>query len=135
MGGEERRMNQKVFRNESAVVLMSGGQDSTTCLIWAKKHFAKVYAIGFFYNQKHAVELEVAKHICVTQEIPFKIVDIGFIQDIVTSNLFKDTADVNQDHTNQKLLPASFVPYRNQLFLTIAAGWADTLDSRKGDWS
>ncbi|MBQ6561450.1 MAG: 7-cyano-7-deazaguanine synthase, partial [Paludibacteraceae bacterium] len=45
---------------KTAVVLLSGGQDSTTCLYWAKKNFDKVYAIGFNYGQKHVLENEIA---------------------------------------------------------------------------
>ena len=52
------------YKSEDAVVLASGGQDSTTCLAWAKKHFNKVYAISFFYGQKHSVENEIAQKIC-----------------------------------------------------------------------
>ena len=51
------------YKSEDAVVLASGGQDSTTCLAWAKKHFNKVYAISFFYGQKHSVENEIAQKI------------------------------------------------------------------------
>ena len=50
-----------MMKNDSAVVLFSGGQDSTTCLFWAKKHFKKVYALSFLYGQKHAHEVELAR--------------------------------------------------------------------------
>ena len=52
------------MKNDSAVVLFSGGQDSTTCLFWAKKHFSKVYALSFLYGQKHAHEVELARGPC-----------------------------------------------------------------------
>lgn len=118
------------YKTEDAVVLASGGQDSTTCLAWAKKHFNKVYAISFFYGQKHSVENDIAKEICESMDIPLKTVDISFMKDIVVSNLFDGTDDVNCGHSQNKDVPASFVPYRNLLFLTVAAGWAGTVGAK-----
>lgn len=118
------------YKSENAVVLASGGQDSTTCLAWAKKYFNKVYAISFFYGQKHSAENEIAQNICDSMEIPLKTVDISFIKDIVVSNLFQGTADVNSCHSQNKDVPSSFVPYRNLLFLTVAAGWAGTVGAK-----
>ena len=46
---------------EAAVVVFSGGQDSTTCLLYAKKHYKKVYAVSFDYHQRHVAELDAAK--------------------------------------------------------------------------
>ena len=51
------------MNNETALVVVSGGQDSTTCLFWAKKHFKKVYALSFIYGQKHVKEVELAREI------------------------------------------------------------------------
>ena len=118
------------YKSEDAVVLASGGQDSTTCLAWAKKHFNKVYAISFFYGQKHSVENEIAQKICDSMDIPLKTVDISFIKDIVVSNLFQGSADVSGQHSQNKDVPSTFVPYRNLLFLTVAAGWAGTLGAK-----
>lgn len=118
------------YNEEEAVVLMSGGQDSTTCLFWAKENFKKVHAISFFYNQKHDRETELAREICEELDVSFKLVDISFMQDLVVSNLFQNTGDVNEGHRNNSEVPSSYVPYRNLLFLTLAAGWADTLKVR-----
>ncbi|MBN2736697.1 MAG: 7-cyano-7-deazaguanine synthase QueC [Spirochaetales bacterium] len=119
------------FSHEAALVLTSGGQDSTTCLFWALKNFASVQAISFFYSQKHAIEVETAREICDELKIPFKLVDISFMKDLVVSNLFQGTADVNQgSHPQDDKVPSTFVPYRNLLFLTLASGWAGTINTR-----
>jgi 7-cyano-7-deazaguanine synthase len=60
-----------------AVILFSGGQDSTTCLYWAKKRFNKVYAVGFDYGQKHKIELDAAQKICDKEKINYKIFDVN----------------------------------------------------------
>ena len=54
-------MQKQIYKNMKAVILLSGGQDSTTCLYWAKKQFSEIYAIGFDYGQMHVKELEQAK--------------------------------------------------------------------------
>ncbi|MBN1409749.1 MAG: 7-cyano-7-deazaguanine synthase QueC [Spirochaetales bacterium] len=118
------------YSEEAALVLASGGQDSTTCLFWALKNFKKVYGISFFYGQKHSAEIEAAESICKELKVDFKKIDISFIRDIVISNLFKDSGDVKETHALSKEVPASFVPYRNLLFLTVASGWAGTLRVR-----
>lgn len=113
--------------NRKALVLMSGGQDSATSLVWAKKNFDEVEAISFYYQQKHQMETTAAKKICDHFAVPNKLVDISFIAGIVKSNLFTDTGSVNDEHPLQPEVPASYVPYRNLLFLTVAAGWASTI--------
>ena len=56
------------MNRSDALVVFSGGQDSTTCLFWAKKHFSKVYALSFVYGQKHVKEVELARSIAAGQE-------------------------------------------------------------------
>lgn len=111
---------------EKAVVVFSGGQDSTTCLYWAKKRAKVVEAITFAYGQKHAIEIECAKTICQREGIKHTIVDISFLDQIVESALLSN-GDVNE--TNEKGLPASFVPNRNQLFYTLAHAYAQKIDA------
>ena len=57
---------------KKAIILFSGGQDSTTCLYWAKEKFDKIYAIGFDYGQKHKIEIEAAQKICDKENIEYK---------------------------------------------------------------
>ncbi|MGB8192118.1 MAG: 7-cyano-7-deazaguanine synthase QueC [Chitinophagaceae bacterium] len=110
---------------DSALVLFSGGQDSTTCLFWAKKNFAHVEAIGFTYNQKHAVELQQATIIAEKAGVPYRVMDIrGMLRG---SALTEHEKDVSARHELNDSLPASFVPGRNAVFLTIAISHAYTL--------
>jgi len=107
-----------------ALVLFSGGQDSTTCLFWARQQFEKVTALGFRYGQKHDVELQQATLIADKAGVPFHIIDItGMLQG---SALTEHHKDVSSKHEWNENLPASFVPGRNAVFLTIASSYAFT---------
>lgn len=103
----------------ASLVLFSGGQDSTTCLYWAKSKFDRIEAIGFKYGQKHDVELQQAAFIAELAGVPFEIVDISGV--LRGSALTEHEKDVSAQHELNPDLPASFVPGRNALFLTIAA--------------
>jgi len=118
------------YNDEKVLVLTSGGQDSTTSLCWAIKNFKEVEAISFDYNQKHSNEITIAKKITSKLNIPHKVIDIGFISQVVQSDLFQGEGEFSQVNKNGEELPSSFVPYRNMLFLTIAAGWADTIGAK-----
>ena len=108
--------------HDSALVLFSGGQDSTTCLYWAKQKFKRVEAIAFDYGQKHSVELEQARLIADKANVPFASFDIRGT--LSGSALTEYEKDVSAEHESNSALPASFVPARNALFLTLAAGHA-----------
>jgi len=109
---------------EKAVVIFSGGQDSTTCLYWAKKNYDEVHAITFAYGQRHEVELRCAKEICEKENVPHVVVDMQFLGTLVDSALING-GDVNRILDNG--LPASFVPNRNQLFITLAHAYAQKI--------
>src|SRR5919205_1165589 len=94
--------------SNSALVLFSGGQDSTTCLFWAKHQFAKVEAVGFKYGQKHEVELKQAQIIADKAGVPFHIIDITGM--LGGSALIEHHKDVSAQHELAPNLPASFVP-------------------------
>lgn len=111
--------------SSSALVLFSGGQDSTTCLYWAKQQFHHVEALGFTYNQKHEVELKQAAIIAGKAGVPFKVMDIRGI--LRGSALTEHDKDVSASHELNHDLPASFVPGRNAVFLSIAISHAYTL--------
>lgn len=124
--------SQKVFdvvesvKGKSAVVVLSGGQDSVTCLGLALRNFDKVYAVGFAYGQKHEVELHCAARICAEHGVEFDIFEIPALQQIGNSALIRgdEQKDVSAKHAQNSSLPASFVPNRNALFLTIAHAYA-----------
>lgn len=110
---------------KKAVVLLSGGQDSTTCLYWALSKGFEVHAIGFDYGQRHKIELELATKIAQGAGVPYKIFDVkGIFQN---SSLVDMTQDVNAPHSVNKDLPSSFTAGRNMVFLSIAAGYAYNL--------
>jgi len=109
-----------------ALVVLSGGQDSVTCLGLALAEYKSVEAISFVYGQKHAIELECAKLLCAKYNVPHKIVDLSFIGGVVTSALTSN-GDVNKPHAYKPGLPASFVPNRNALFLTVAHAYAQEI--------
>lgn len=114
--------------DRTALVLFSGGQDSTTCLFWALAPaplgggFAAVRALGFDYGQRHAVELEQARRIADAAGVPFDVVDLRGL--LGGSALTDPSQDVGAAHPLAPGLPAAFVPGRNALFLTVAAARA-----------
>ena len=107
---------------KKALILLSGGQDSTTCLFWAKSKFDKLIAIGFNYNQRHIIELECAKKICDNEKILFKIIKLNKL--LSNSALIDKNKDLNTNHPSNKNLPNSFVPGRNLIFLSLASTYA-----------
>ena len=125
-------MQQELFATErskkSALVVLSGGQDSTTCLFWALKHFDKVFAITFDYHQRHNREITSAQYIAAFANVPHAIVEIGPVlrgaSPLISTNELEQYKD---HHSLPGGLEKTFVPMRNQLFLTIAANHAYSL--------
>lgn len=107
-------------QNESALVCLSGGQDSTTCLYWALKNFDHVEAVCFSYGQKHALEVEVARRIAEKAGVEFSLLDLSLLGQM-THNALTDASVVMDKEKPADALPNTFVPGRNMLFLTLAA--------------
>jgi 7-cyano-7-deazaguanine synthase len=110
----------------NALVVFSGGQDSTTCLYWAKQRFSTVYAVSFDYRQRHSVELESAKKIAAIADVHHEIIDLGPI--FAGLSPLTDLSRAVETYDNVEQLPAgiadTFVPGRNILFFTVAANRA-----------
>lgn len=113
--------------NQGALVLFSGGQDSTTCLAWALARYPRVETIGFDYGQRHAIELTVRPTVlqkmrALSPEWQDKLgedhmIDLSLLADISDTALTRDVEIAMQDNG----LPNTFVPGRNLLFMTVAA--------------
>lgn len=114
----------------SALVLFSGGQDSTTCLAWALERFSRVETIGFDYGQRHGVELECRLHVrsALQQDFPRWSSKLGddHLLDLTLLGQISDTAmtDARAIEASAQGLPNTFVPGRNLLFFNFAAAIA-----------
>lgn len=112
---------------DRALVLFSGGQDSTTCLAWALSRYTRVETIGFDYGQRHAIELSVRPSILqklrtLSPQWDSRLgddhmVDLSLIAKISDTAMTRDVEIVMQENG----LPNTFVPGRNLLFMTVAA--------------
>lgn len=116
-------------KRKRVLVVFSGGQDSTTCLGQALADSHEVIALSFVYGQKHATEIEAAKDIIAELsvegfEIMHHIMDLEPVLGKMQSSALVNHGDVTQPHPLLPNLPASFVPVRNALFLTVAFGLA-----------
>lgn len=111
------------MNKEKAVVVFSGGQDSTTCLFWAKEKFKEVIAVSFDYNQKHKSELDCAKVLCDKYQIEHHILDLGLLNQLAPNSLTRTSIPVDKDAPEEGT-PNTFVDGRNLLFLTFAAVFA-----------
>ncbi|HLY07227.1 MAG TPA: 7-cyano-7-deazaguanine synthase QueC [Rhizomicrobium sp.] len=121
------------MNDDAALVLFSGGQDSTTCLAWALARFARVETVGFDYGQRHATELVARRRILLRLKSEFAkwqnalgddhLLPLEVLPAIGGSALFATSAGQTFD-TLANGLPASFVPGRNMLFLAAAGALA-----------
>jgi 7-cyano-7-deazaguanine synthase len=116
--------------DSAALVLFSGGQDSATCLAWALSRYGRVETVGFFYGQRHEIEMEARQEVLRRLRAEFPdwrarlgddhIVNIPALGDMSDTALTRD-AQIAYGETG---LPTTFVPGRNVLFFTLAAALA-----------
>ena len=112
---------------KKAVVLLSGGLDSTTCLAVAKSQGYDCYTLSFDYGQKHRSELQAANTIarhyqaCQHEVVALSIGNLG------GSALTDEAIDVPSHHIDSPSIPVTYVPARNTTFLSIALGWAEII--------
>lgn len=109
-------------KNKEALVLHSGGQDSTTCLVWALKEFESVRLISFDYGQRHYAELKAAKAIAKKLKLPHKTLKLPIISQLTKNALTDNSIKVKAGKKDE--LPTTFVDGRNALFLNVAAIYA-----------
>lgn len=114
------------MKKNAAVVIFSGGQDSTTCLAWAMKKFNEIHAITFDYGQRHKKELQSARKIAKLTGIPLKIQKINLFKGLTQDALLNHKAKITGG--DEKNLPSTFVPGRNLIFISTAAIFAKQLN-------
>ena len=123
-------MSQFVTNPKAAIVLFSGGQDSTTCLVWALERFEHVETVGFDYGQRHRIELEARPRVigALKEAFPAWAAKLGedHMVDLAALGQVSDTALTREVgiEMSQNGLPSTFVPGRNLVFLTFAAAIA-----------
>jgi len=107
------------MKTDSAIVLFSGGQDSTVCLVWALERFKDVITVGFDYGQTHSVELECRTKVLalLNPDGEDHVLQLAILNEISETALTSDMEITMQENG----LPSTFVPGRNILFLTTAA--------------
>ena len=109
--------------DEPALVVLSGGQDSTTCLFWAQRHFAAVHALSFTYGQKHVLEVELARALAAKAGATFEAMDLPLVGQL-GRNALTDTSIAMDETKPAGGPPNTFVPGRNLFFLSVAAVYA-----------
>jgi 7-cyano-7-deazaguanine synthase len=118
-----------VVIDKPAVVLLSGGLDSTTALAIARTEGYKPYALSFSYGQRHTIELEAARRVAQTQGVARHVIaDIDLR--VFGGSALTDNIEVPQHDSADELgdeIPVTYVPARNTVFLSFALAWAETL--------
>ena len=111
----------ETLKNDKALVVFSGGQDSTTCMFYAKENFKEVELVTFQYGQRHDLEIEVAENIAKEQGLKHHILDMSLLSQLSTNALTDHNMEIEN---NEDGIPNTFVPARNLLFLSFAGALA-----------
>ena len=111
-----------------AVVLLSGGVDSTTTLAIAKAQAFACYALSFRYGQRHVIELEAARRVATASGVEHKIIDIDLRA--FGGSALTDDISVPKDRPLDDTIPVTYVPARNTIFLSFALAWAEVLGAQ-----
>lgn len=117
-----------MLKDEKAIVVFSGGQDSTTCLFWALQTFKEVEAVTFNYNQRHVAEIDCAKEIAEELGVKHHILDMSLLNQLAPNALTRDDIEVKAGEDGA--LPSTFVPGRNLLFLSFAGVLANQVGAK-----
>jgi 7-cyano-7-deazaguanine synthase len=116
------------MKNEKAVVLFSGGIDSTTALYWAKKEFYSVFAMVVNYAQRHSIEVNMAERVAAQLQVETHVIQFP-LKDIVFSALIDKEKEIPESlatSKNEAGIPFTYVPFRNGIFLSLAAAFAES---------
>ena len=112
---------------KKAVIVLSGGLDSTTCMGIAKEAGYDLYPITFSYGQRHDREIEQAKQVAAYFKVQeHRIVDVGFFGQIGGSALTDQEIEVRTDGVDDEI-PSTYVPARNMIFLSLASAYAEVI--------
>ena len=106
------------MKKDKAIVVFSGGQDSTTCLFWAKGRFKDVETVTFDYGQRHKLEIDCAKNIAEELGVKHHILDMSLLHQLAPNALTRNDIKIAED--DETGIPNTFVPGRNLLFLSFA---------------
>lgn len=110
-----------------ALVILSGGLDSTTCLYWAKDIYREVEALTFNYGSKHNdMEYSYAKKTCEKLGVKLTRIDLGFMDKYFKSDLLQSGGDIPEGYYTAENMKSTVVPFRNGIMLSIAAGFAES---------
>ncbi|PYF06779.1 7-cyano-7-deazaguanine synthase QueC [Ureibacillus chungkukjangi] len=116
------------MKQGKAIVVFSGGQDSTTCLFWAKERYAEVEAVTFDYGQRHCLEIECAKEIAKELDVKHHILDMSLLNQLAPNALTRTDIEVADGEDGE--LPSTFVPGRNLLFMSFAGVLASQVGAK-----
>lgn len=116
---------------QKVVVIYSGGMDSFTVLNKTVQKGYEVYALSFNYGQRHVKELDCAKAVCARLGVHHKIVDISAINQIIGGSALTDDIEVPEGHYEAENMKQTIVPNRNMILLSMAVGYAVSLDANK----
>lgn len=114
---------------KKSIVLFSGGLDSTTAIYWALERYEKVFALTFDYGQRNRIELDMAGKVAQKLSVPQKILRVNLKQ--IGGSSLTDTRlslpQYERMEESEEGLPSTYVPFRNGIFLALAAAWAEVV--------
>ncbi|AOV07329.1 7-cyano-7-deazaguanine synthase QueC [Sporosarcina ureilytica] len=110
---------------EKAVVVFSGGQDSTTCLLWALEEFDEVETVTFLYGQRHELEVDCAKKIADDLGVKHKMIQMDLLNQLTENALTRKDMEIEEGK-----VPNTYVEGRNHIFLSFAAIYAKTIGAK-----
>lgn len=120
----------KGAENMKAVVLLSGGLDSTVCMAVAKDRGFEIFPISFNYHQRHKREIESAKNVAAYYKVKKHLIIETNFNDIGGSALTDSSIDVPRGDVQRHDIPITYVPARNLIFLSYAVGYAEVIGAK-----